>query len=175
VDGTVRIDDYVAHAVKDQMPALALTDLSNLFGAIKFYQKARGNGVKPLLGCDLWLENSLNRDQPYRLMLLCQTLGGYTKLCGLISRAYLENQYRGRPEIKREWLVEAGSEGLIMLSGAMMGDIGLALLQSNTASAKQLAQAWADYSLIVFILSFSVQVMPSKKLISRVLSLLHHS
>ena len=62
VDGTVRIDDYVAHAVKDQMPALALTDLSNLFGAIKFYQKARGNGIKPLLGCDLLLENSLNRD-----------------------------------------------------------------------------------------------------------------
>ena len=129
VDGTVRIDDYVEHAVKDQMPALALTDLSNLFGAIKFYKAARESGVKPLLGCDLWLENSLNRDQPYRLMLLCQTLAGYSKLCALISRAYLENQYRGRPEIKREWLVEAGSEGLIMLSGAMMGDVGQALLQ----------------------------------------------
>ena len=94
VDGTVRIDDYVEHAVQDQMPALALTDLSNLFGAIKFYQKARGNGIKPLLGCDLWLENPLNRDQPYRIMLLCQTLDGYTKLCALISRAYLENQYQ---------------------------------------------------------------------------------
>ena len=144
VDGTVRIDDYVEHAVKDQMPALALSDLSNLFGAIKFYKAARGQGIKPLLACDLWLENSLNRDQPYRLMLLCQTLDGYTKLCALISRAYLENQYRGRPEIRREWLIEAGSEGLLMLSGAMMGDIGQALLQGNTASAKQLAQAWAD-------------------------------
>ncbi|NBX00483.1 MAG: PHP domain-containing protein, partial [Methylophilaceae bacterium] len=144
VDGTVRIDDYVEYAVKDKMPALALTDLSNLFGAIKFYKEARGKGVKPLLGCDLWLENALNRDQPYRLMLLCQTLDGYTKLCALISRAYLENQYRGRPEIKREWVVEAGSEGLIMLSSAMMGDVGQALLQGNTTSAKQLAQAWAD-------------------------------
>ena len=109
VDGTVRIDDYVEHAVKDQMPALALSDLSNLFGAIKFYKAARGQGIKPLLACDLWLENSLNRDQPYRLMLLCQTLDGYTKLCALISRAYLENQYRGRPEIRREWLIHSNN------------------------------------------------------------------
>ena len=79
VDGTVRIDSYIDHAFKDQMPALALTDLSNLFGAIKFYKAAREKGIKPLLGCDLWLENLKNRDQPYRLMLLCQTLEGYTK------------------------------------------------------------------------------------------------
>ena len=144
VDGTVRIDDYVAHAFKDQMPALALTDLSNLFGAIKFYKAARDQGIKPLLGCDLWLENSTNRDQPYRLMLLCQSLTGYNTLCGLISRAYLQNQHRGRPEIKREWLAETGTEGLIMLSGAMLGDVGQTLLQGNQAGAKQLAQSWAD-------------------------------
>ena len=144
VDGTVRIDSYVDHAFKDKMPALALTDLSNLFGAIKFYKSAREKGIKPLLGCDLWLENLKNRDQPYRLMLLCQTLEGYTKLCGLLSRAYLENQYRGRPEIKQEWLVEIGTEGLLMLSGAMMGDIGQALLQGNIPAAKQVAQSWSD-------------------------------
>ena len=144
VDGTVRIDSYVEHAFNDQMPALALTDLSNLFGAIKFYKAAREKGIKPLLGCDLWLENSKNRDQPYRLMLLCQTLDGYTKLCGLLSRAYLENQYRGRPEIKQAWLAELGTEGLLMLSGALMGDVGQAILQGNSNAAKQLAQAWSD-------------------------------
>ena len=58
VDGIVRIDDYVAEANKDAMPALALTDLSNLFGAIKFYKAARGKGIKPIIGCDIWLENS---------------------------------------------------------------------------------------------------------------------
>jgi DNA polymerase-3 subunit alpha len=144
VDGTVRIEDYVNCASKDQMPALALTDLSNLFGAIKFYKTARGAGLKPLIGCDLWLENAQNRDQASRIILLCQTLDGYLKLCALLSRAYLENQHRGRPEIKREWLEESGTEGLILLSGAMLGDVGQALLQGNSVAAKQLAESWAS-------------------------------
>jgi DNA polymerase-3 subunit alpha len=144
VDGTVRIDDYVEHAYKDKMPALALTDLSNLFGAIKYYKTARDKGIKPLLGCDLWLENELNRDQPHRILLLCQSLAGYSTLCALISKAYLENQHRGRPEIKKQWLEESGTEGLIMLSSAMMGDIGQAILQSNFNLAIACAQFWAD-------------------------------
>jgi len=143
VDGTVRIGDYVKAAAADRMPALALTDLSNLFGAVKFYKSARGKGLKPVLGCDLWLENETNRDQPYRLLLLCQTHAGYLKLCELLSRAYLENQHRGRAEIKRQWLVEAGGEGLIMLSGAMAGDVGQAILQGNQQAALVLAQQWA--------------------------------
>ena len=142
VDGTVRIDDYVTHASKDRMPALALTDLTNLFGAVKFYKAARGKGIKPVLGCDIWLENETKRDQPYRALLLCQSQPGYLRLCELITKAYLQNQYRGRAEIKRQWLIDAGTDGLIMLSGAMGGDIGQALLQNNTAQAKQLAESW---------------------------------
>ncbi len=143
VDGTVRIDDYVAQAHADQMPALALTDLSNLFGAIKFYKAARGRGIKPLLGADIWLENSQNREQPYRALLLCQTHAGYLALCALLSRAYLENQHRGRAEIKAEWLDGSNMQGLIMLSGAMAGDIGQALLQNNTTLAQSLAERWS--------------------------------
>src|SRR3954467_7659871 len=116
VDGIVRIDDYVKQACDDRMPALALTDLSNLFGAIKFYKAARGKGVKPIIGCDIWLENPGNRDQPHRLLLLCQSHAGYLLLCELISRAYLTNQYRGRAEFKQEWFSE-GTEGLLLLSG----------------------------------------------------------
>lgn len=142
VDGIVRIDDYVKQALADQMPALALTDLNNLFGAIKFYKAARGKGLKPILGCDIWLENSTNRDQPTRLLLLCQTHAGYLLLCQLLSRAYLTNQYRGRTEFKREWFEECGTEGLLLLSGAMAGDIGQACLQDNIALATQLAQDW---------------------------------
>ncbi|WP_025872122.1 DNA polymerase III subunit alpha [Methylobacillus glycogenes] len=144
VDGTVRIGDYVKHAAADQMPALALTDLSNLFGAVKFYKSARGKGLKPLIGCDIWLENEAKRDQPHRVLLLCQTHDGYLRLCALLSRAFLQNQYRGRAEIKREWLLEDGCAGLIMLSGAMAGDVGQALLQGNAAQAKQLASQWAE-------------------------------
>lgn len=115
VDGMVRVDDMVKRAATDRMPALALTDLSNLFGAVKFYKSARGKGVKPLIGCDIWLENEANRDQPYRLLLLCQSNPGYLCLCDLLTRAYLHNQHRGRAEIKREWL-EQSNEGLILLS-----------------------------------------------------------
>ena len=106
VDGMVRIGDYVKYAVKDSMPALALTDLSNLFGAVRFYSAARGKGVKPLIGGDIWLENEVNRDQPHRLLLLCQAHAGYLRLCELLTQAYIHNQYSGRDEIKRECLAE---------------------------------------------------------------------
>ena len=142
VDGIVRIDDYVQQALDDQMPALALTDLSNLFGAIKFYKAARGKGIKPILGCDIWLENTSNRDQPSRILLLCQSHAGYLLLCQLLSRAYLTNQYRGRAEFKREWFVECGTEGLLLLSGAQAGDIGLAIAQNNLSLANKLANDW---------------------------------
>jgi len=142
VDGTVRIDEYVARATGDSMPALALTDLSNLFGAVKFYKAARQSGIKPILGCDLWLENEANRDQPSRILLLCQSHAGYLKLCQLLTEAYLHNQHRGRAEIKRAWLERSGTEGLILLSGATAGDVGQAILQSNIDAARQSAMAW---------------------------------
>lgn len=142
VDGIVRIDDYIKQAASDKMPAVALTDLSNLFGAIKFYKTARGKGVKPIIGCDVWLENPVNRDQPSRLLLLCQSHAGYLLLCQLISRAYLSNQHRGRAEFKREWFAECGTEGLLLLSGAIAGDIGQACVQGNHALACKLAAEW---------------------------------
>ncbi len=142
VDGIVRIDDYIAAASKDGMPALALADLSNLFGAIKFYKAARAKGIKPILGCELWLENSKNRDQAFRLLLLVQSNAGYLKLCQLISKAYLENQYRGRAEIKQAWLKD--TEGLILISGNVNSDIGIALQANNHAVAGALAKTWSD-------------------------------
>jgi DNA polymerase-3 subunit alpha len=142
LDGIVRIDDYVKVAKKDAMPAIALTDLSNLFGAIKFYKTARGAGIKPLVGCDVWIENPNNRDQALRALFLVQNLTGYRYLCELLSKAFLENQYRGRAEIKQEWLVDANA-GLIVLSGFKHGDVGQALMQDNMHTAKKCAEQWA--------------------------------
>ncbi len=141
VDGIVRIDDYIDAACKDAMPALGITDLSNLFGAIKFYKAARGRGIKPIIGCDIWLENVKNRDQAYRILLLVQNKIGYRQLCAILSRAYLENQYRGRAEVKLEWL--HNTDGLLLLSGSSQSDIGVALSVGNTALAAQLAQTWS--------------------------------
>ena len=69
-DGIVRIDDAVARAAQDGMPALALTDLSNVFGLVKFYQAARSHGLKPIVGCDVWITNPQDRDKAHRLLLL---------------------------------------------------------------------------------------------------------
>ena len=141
-DGMVRVDEAVAAAQRDAMPALALTDLNNFFGLIKFYKAARSAGIKPVVGCDVFISNDADRDRPYRLLLLCQSYAGYLLLCRLISRGYLENQHRGRAELRREWL-QQNTDGLIALSGAHLGDVGSALLTGNAAQAKQFAQEWA--------------------------------
>ena len=106
VDGLVRIEDVIAAAAKDGQPAMALTDLANLFGLIKFYKAARKKGVKPIGGCDVWITNDADREKPSRLLLLVKDRTGYLNLCELLSRSWLENQWRGRAEIRIEWLEE---------------------------------------------------------------------
>jgi DNA polymerase-3 subunit alpha len=143
-DGIVRLDEAVARAAADGMPALALTDLGNLFGLIKFYKAARAAGVKPLIGCDIWLTNRAERDKPHRLLLLVRNHGGYLSLCQLLSRAWLENQHRGRAEVDPDWLSTEACDGLIALSGAADGDVGVALLQDRDELAAQLSASWSQ-------------------------------
>src|SRR4051812_5139122 len=143
VDGMVRIDDAVYAAANDGMPALALTDLGNVFGLVKFYKAARGAGIKPVIGCDVWITHTSERDTPYRALLLCQSRQGYLKLTDWLTRAFRSNQYRGRPELRREWFSE-GTEGLIALSGFNAGDVGHALLQADLSSAVRLAEEWGN-------------------------------
>ena len=150
-DSIVRIDEAVGKAAAERMPALAITDLGNLFGAVKFFQTASGRGIQPIIGCDVWIENEKNRDQPSRLLLLCRNQSGYLRLCQLLTRAYRENTWRGRAELNRKWLSrDAGAggganvtDGLIALSGAAQGDIGQAILQEDLKRAKALAETWA--------------------------------
>jgi DNA polymerase-3 subunit alpha len=142
VDGTVRIDEAVEAAAADAMPALALGDLANVFGLVKFYRAARAVGVKPILGCDVWLTHEAERDQPFRALLLVASRAGYLKLTDWLTRAYRSNAYRGRAELRREWFDE-GSDGLIALSGARDGDVGHALLQGNRNGAQKAARMWA--------------------------------
>jgi DNA polymerase-3 subunit alpha len=155
VDGLVRIDDLVGAAAKDKQAALAVTDLSNMFGMVKFYKAARGKGIKPVIGVDVWITNDDNRDKPSRLMLFAKNRMGYLQLCELLSQASLTNQYKGRAEIRTEWLAELTSKtyallpddspanGLIALSGAHFGDVGIAIENGNPALAERNAQKWA--------------------------------
>ncbi|MBA2722211.1 MAG: DNA polymerase III subunit alpha [Methylibium sp.] len=142
VDGTLRIDDMVAAAAADGQPALAITDLGNLFGAVKFYSAARGQGVQPLVGAEIWLEPEVGSTpgdrQASRLLLLAQNGSGYLNLCTLISHAWTENVQRHQACVAWARLAEH-SEGLIALSGADLGGIGQALLAGDAARAEALA------------------------------------
>ena len=141
-DGIVRLGDAVRRAAADGMPALALTDLGNLFGLVKFYSAARGKGVKPIAGADVWIANPDSPEDPSRLLLLVRNREGYRQLCELLTRAYLVEGRRDRAEIRREWFGETGSAGLIALSGAHLGDVGQALLNGNFDLAGERARAW---------------------------------
>ncbi|WP_408142436.1 DNA polymerase III subunit alpha [Caballeronia glebae] len=141
-DGIVRLDDVVKAASKDGQGALALTDLGNAFGLVRFYKEARGMGVKPIAGCDVWITNPADRDKPSRLLLLVRDKQGYLNLCELLSRAWLTNQYRGRAEVMVEWLEEGLATGLLALSGAQTGDIGMAFAAGNAQSAQRNAERW---------------------------------
>jgi DNA polymerase-3 subunit alpha len=148
VDGLVRLDDVVDAAAADHQPALAITDLANLFGMVKFYKAARGKGIKPVVGCDVWITNATERDKPTRLLLLVKNNAGYLQLCELLSKAWLENLHRGRAEIRAEWLealqYEANGNGLIALSGAHFGDVGIAIENGKPDVAERCARRWAE-------------------------------
>src|SRR4029077_14217407 len=102
-------------------------------------------GVKPIVGCDVWITHESERDVPYRLLLLCQSREGYLKLTEWLTRAYRANQHRGRAELKREWFAE-GTTGLIALSGFRDGDVGDCLTQGNHAGEAKASEAWSNCS-----------------------------
>ncbi|MBU6437133.1 MAG: PHP domain-containing protein, partial [Betaproteobacteria bacterium] len=142
VDGTLQVDRAVALAAADGQGALALTDLNNMFAAVRFYQAARSRGVKPLLGCDVRVSPvSRAADAPSgRLLLLAMNHTGYLNLCELLSRAWQSNHRKGQAEIDWAWLEDGLHAGLIVLAGGEQGEIGQALLAGDEARARTLAQ-----------------------------------
>ena len=139
VDGSLRIDDLAAAALRDGQAALAITDLVNLFGAVKFYKACRNQGVKPIIGADLWMEpHGADRD-PTRLLVLVANHAGYLGLCEVLSRAWTTNVHRNQAWVKWSWLQEFAS-GWIVLSGADQGLIGQALLAGDNERAHHVAE-----------------------------------
>ncbi len=144
VDGTNRIDEIAAAAALDGQPALAISDLSNLFGTVKFYKAARNNGVKPLIAADVWVQVP-GKDAsapPARLLLLAQNHRGYLNLSELLTRAWTRGVVAGNAIISLAWLTEL-NDGLIALSGAQRGAIGQALVQGDEARAVECALYFA--------------------------------
>src|SRR5438552_16156957 len=124
------------------MPAVALTDQSNLFAMVKFYKEAQAVGVKPLIGVDAWGRELGERVPPSRIVFLCQNLEGYRHLTQLVTRSYLEGQQRGAPMLEHAWLEAASLRGLIVLSGGPEGDIGRALARGREDEAERCLKRW---------------------------------
>lgn len=139
--GLAKVEDLVKQVAQCSMPAMALTDFSNLFGLIKFYQCAQAAGIKPIIGADLLLNDPQLGDQLYPLTLLATQQQGYHHLTQLISRAYLRGHINGVPAIDREWLV-THQAGLIVLSGGPRGDIGSLLLRGDVVGVQRCIEGY---------------------------------
>jgi DNA polymerase III subunit alpha len=144
VDGIVRVPELMANVAAAGMPAVAMTDQSNLFAMVKFYKEALTAGVKPLVGVDAWIREAGERAAPTRIVLLCQNLIGYRNLTQLVTRSYLEGQQRGAPMMERSWLQTDTLRGLIVLSGGPQGDIGLAVARGRDEEAARCLSRWQD-------------------------------
>lgn len=141
LDGIVRIKPLVKAIEQAGMPAVAVTDQSNLFALVKFYKAAEQAGIKPIIGVDVWVHNESKPSQPSRMVLLCQNNTGYRNLIQLVSRSYIDGQQSGIPTILKSWF-SGMTEGLIALSGGLGGDIGQALLSNNLDEAGLLLSQW---------------------------------
>ncbi|TQP51504.1 DNA polymerase III subunit alpha [Vibrio cholerae] len=130
VDGLSKVPPLVKKVAAMGMPAMALTDFTNLCGLVKFYSTAHNCGVKPIIGADFTLQSEEFGDELTKLTLLAKNNVGYKNLTLLISKAYLRGHVQHQPVIDKTWLVEH-AEGLIVLSGGKSGEVGRALLKGN--------------------------------------------
>src|SRR6267142_1186255 len=149
LDGAIRMKELMKKAAEFKMPAVAITDHGNLFGAIEFYQEAQRAGVKPIIGCEAYIAPGSHKDRPasrrdaaYHITLLAENEAGYRNLVKLLTAAHLDG-FHYAPRIDKE-LLAARSEGLIGLSGCLAGEINSAIQANNIEKAKQSAAEYRD-------------------------------
>src|SRR5579885_3055613 len=154
LDGANKLGPLLDHAKACGMPAMAITDHGNMFGAVEFYKKAVERGIKPIIGCEAYLAPGKRTDRGfavkaddvegagnYHLILLVQNHLGYRNLFKLLTAAYREGLYY-KPRIDKEILGEH-SEGLIVLSGCLSGELARALRAGRSEKAREVAQSYA--------------------------------
>jgi DNA polymerase-3 subunit alpha len=149
LDGAIRMKELMKKAAEFRMPAVAITDHGNLFGAIEFYQEAQRAGIKPIIGCEAYIaarshkdRSSSLRDPAYHFTLLAENETGYRNLVKLISTAHLDG-FHYRPRIDKELLKEHAA-GLIGLSGCLAGEVNSAIQANRLDQATQAAAEYRD-------------------------------
>jgi len=153
VNGMIRLPDLIDQTLQNQMPATTITDIGNLYGCVKFFNKCIKQGIKPIIGAEIYLENPDKITQPYILVLLVQDEQGYKNLSRLLSQGFREGQQQGLPVIKKAWL-EGNTDGLIALSGAQRGELGIAI----SANRKQWEQTVLEEYCKLFPNRFYIEI-----------------
>lgn len=144
IDGLAKTGPLVKKAAALGMPALAITDFTNLCGLVKFYGTAHGAGMKPVVGADFHVQSDLIGDELTQISVLAMNNTGYQNLTLLISKAYQRGYGALGPWIDRDWLAEL-NEGLLLISGGRMGDVGKCLLRGNSALVDQCVSFYEEY------------------------------
>lgn len=147
LDGSIKFDELMERAKSHSMPAVACTDHGNLFGAYEFFEKANARGVKPIIGCELYVTPTLKLDKPadgknYHLTVLCMNEQGYKNLSRLVTKGYFEGFYR-RPRVDHEMLSEH-NEGLIVLSGCMSSELSQAIFKKDLKEQVKIASIYKE-------------------------------
>jgi len=141
VDSTIRIPQLVKRIQQLGMPAVAITDMNNVFATIKFFNAAKKAGIKPIIGADVWVTSETDPNQVFELTLLCQDHAGYLNLSQIISHAqYHRNQYH-QPCVSQEFIV-AHNQGLLVLADSMFSDIGQSIKQQKLEQAADQLLVW---------------------------------
>ncbi|MDV6314761.1 DNA polymerase III subunit alpha [Idiomarina sp. HP20-50] len=130
IDGLAKVGPICEAVAEAGMPALAITDQMNFCGLVRYYGAAHKLGLKPLIGCDFWLQADYPEGEIFRLTALAMDNEGYQQITQLISKAYLRGEIQGKPVIDKDWLKEH-NEGIILLSGGRHGDVGQALIKGH--------------------------------------------
>ncbi|EPT9250832.1 DNA polymerase III subunit alpha [Photobacterium damselae] len=144
IDGLAKVKPIIKKASELQMPALAITDFTNLCGLVKFYYAAHDAGIKPIIGADFKVQSEELGDELFDLTILAANNEGYKNLTLLISEAYQRGHVQHQPVIDKEWLIKH-KDGLILLSGGKTGDVGKALLKGNQNMVEQCVTFYQTY------------------------------
>lgn len=143
MDGLNKVKPILDRAKSLNMPAIAITDQMNMCGLVKFYSESHARGIKPIIGVDVWLQNPV-LDDVSRLTLLAMNEEGYKNITLLISEAYKRGYVSNRAVVDQAWLGQH-NQGIIVISGGLQGDVGMALAKNNTKLAGELSQFYQQF------------------------------
>ncbi|MFI5323848.1 MAG: DNA polymerase III subunit alpha, partial [Thermodesulfobacteriota bacterium] len=170
LDGAIKFEDLFPLAKEFGMEAVALTDHGNLFGAYEFYKHAKESGIKPIIGCELYVTSKINRDNPsegktHHLTVLSMNWAGYQNLSRLVTKAYFEGFYR-RPRVDHE-LLRTHNEGLIVLSGCLNSELSKAIFSKDIKAALNVAAMYREIFGDRYYLEVQATGLPEQKRVNK--------